>query len=160
MEKRKNDEETEEGWVQCDVCDCWVHQICGLFNKGRNKEETPYVCPMCLLNGAHPLLTQTVRRNLAFPSIEPFSGMDDSISKMGDDDEICYLEKEMYRSKVKSVQSRCVLVGNSCQRCRPESDCCKFVLQKVLYLLWPSCKPSLCSRDCCTLTNVHRVWFW
>lgn len=39
--------------MQCDVCDCWVHQICGLFNKGRNKEETPYVCPMCLLDGAH-----------------------------------------------------------------------------------------------------------
>ena len=38
--------------MQCDVCECWVHQICGLFNKGRNKEETPYVCPMCLLDGA------------------------------------------------------------------------------------------------------------
>ena len=51
LEKKKNDEETEEGWVQCDVCELWVHQICGLFNKGRNKEDTPYVCPSCLLEG-------------------------------------------------------------------------------------------------------------
>lgn len=51
LEKKKNDEETEEGWVQCDVCELWVHQICGLFNKGRNKEDTPYVCPSCLLDG-------------------------------------------------------------------------------------------------------------
>lgn len=38
--------------MQCDVCELWVHQICGLFNKGRNKEDTPYVCPSCLLEGA------------------------------------------------------------------------------------------------------------
>ena len=37
--------------MQCDVCELWVHQICGLFNKGRNKEDTPYVCPSCLLEG-------------------------------------------------------------------------------------------------------------
>jgi hypothetical protein len=36
----------EEGWVQCDSCEGWVHQICGLFNKGRNDEDMPYqVCP-------------------------------------------------------------------------------------------------------------------
>ena len=50
--KKRNDEETEEGWVQCDNCERWVHQICGLFNKGRNDEDMPYICPMCLLDGA------------------------------------------------------------------------------------------------------------
>ena len=42
--------------MQCDVCELWVHQICGLFNKGRNKEDTPYVCPSCLLEGELSLL--------------------------------------------------------------------------------------------------------
>lgn len=52
LEKKRNDEETEEGWVQCDQCERWVHQICGLFNKGRNTESTNYLCPHCLKHGA------------------------------------------------------------------------------------------------------------
>ena len=51
LEKRKNDDEQEEGWVQCDLCSAWVHMICGLFNKGRNTDEMPYHCPECLLGG-------------------------------------------------------------------------------------------------------------
>ncbi|KAK9866771.1 hypothetical protein WJX84_010523 [Apatococcus fuscideae] len=51
LEKRKNDEEQEEAWVQCDACSAWVHQICGMFNKGRNSDNVSYVCPMCLLDG-------------------------------------------------------------------------------------------------------------
>ena len=51
LEKRKNDEEQEEAWVQCDSCSVWVHQICGMFNKGRNSDAVSYVCPMCLLEG-------------------------------------------------------------------------------------------------------------
>ena len=54
LEKKRNDEETEEGWVQCDHCERWVHQICGLFNKGRNDDDMPYICLMCLLDGAPP----------------------------------------------------------------------------------------------------------
>jgi E1A/CREB-binding protein len=47
--KKKNDEEIEEGWVQCDHCNMWVHMICGLFNKGRNDKDVHYLCPDCLL---------------------------------------------------------------------------------------------------------------
>lgn len=48
LEKRKNDDEQEEGWVACDLCGAWVHMICGMFNKGRNDEDMPYHCPDCL----------------------------------------------------------------------------------------------------------------
>ena len=57
LEKRKNDDEQEEGWVACDACGAWVHMICGLFNKGRNDDDMPYHCPNCLLTGMHISLT-------------------------------------------------------------------------------------------------------
>lgn len=48
--KKKNDEVHEESWVQCDVCNRWIHQICGLFNTRQNKEHhSEYCCPLCLL---------------------------------------------------------------------------------------------------------------
>ena len=46
--KKKNNDQSEEPWVQCDICELWVHQICGLFNKGRNDAERGFVCPACL----------------------------------------------------------------------------------------------------------------
>lgn len=51
LKKKKNDEVHEENWVQCDECDRWVHQICGLFNARQNKDSgSKYVCPHCLLS--------------------------------------------------------------------------------------------------------------
>jgi len=50
LKKKKNDEVHEENWVQCDVCDRWIHQICGLFNSRQNKDNrSKYSCPKCLL---------------------------------------------------------------------------------------------------------------
>lgn len=49
LQKKKNDDEIEEGWVQCDCCESWVHMICGLFNKGKNDKNVHYLCPNCLV---------------------------------------------------------------------------------------------------------------
>jgi E1A/CREB-binding protein len=50
LKKKKNDEVHEESWVQCDICERWIHQICGLFNTRQNKEHhSEYCCPKCLL---------------------------------------------------------------------------------------------------------------
>ena len=51
LKKKKNDEVHEESWVQCDCCERWVHQICGLFNTRQNKEHhSEYFCPQCHLD--------------------------------------------------------------------------------------------------------------
>jgi len=50
LTKRKNDEVHEESWVQCDDCERWIHQICGLYNTRQDKENSnAYSCPLCLL---------------------------------------------------------------------------------------------------------------
>ena len=49
LTKRKNDETHEESWVQCDDCERWIHQICGLYNTRQDKEnKSAYSCPLCL----------------------------------------------------------------------------------------------------------------
>jgi len=50
LNKKKNDEVREESWVHCDKCNRWIHQICGLFNTRKNKDQTSeYVCPRCTI---------------------------------------------------------------------------------------------------------------
>lgn len=40
-----------ESFVQCDLCNGWIHHVCGLFNNRRNfsERDVPYVCPYCLI---------------------------------------------------------------------------------------------------------------
>jgi len=51
LAKKKNEEINAENWVQCDDCDRWLHQICGLFNPRQNTHDdsVKYTCPHCLL---------------------------------------------------------------------------------------------------------------
>ena len=50
--KKKNEEEIEEAWVECDKCEKWFHQVCALFN-GRQNEggDVSFTCPQCCLDG-------------------------------------------------------------------------------------------------------------
>lgn len=46
----KNDALPEEGWVNCDECHSWVHQICALFNGRTNRSTARFICPSCYLH--------------------------------------------------------------------------------------------------------------
>jgi E1A/CREB-binding protein len=48
VQKQRNVETQAESWVACDGCNRWVHMVCGLFNKGNNKDDTKFLCPWCL----------------------------------------------------------------------------------------------------------------
>ena len=47
LQKLRNDAIPEEGWVECDKCERWIHQVCALFNGRKNKNAVAYNCPSC-----------------------------------------------------------------------------------------------------------------
>lgn len=69
LKKKKNDEVHEESWVECEVCNHWIHQICALFNSSQNtKEHTKeYHCPHCLLKKSNEGSKAKTRSNTETP---------------------------------------------------------------------------------------------
>ena len=45
----KNDAIPEEAWVNCDECQCSVHQVCALFSDRTNRSSEKFTCPNCVL---------------------------------------------------------------------------------------------------------------
>jgi E1A/CREB-binding protein len=54
LQEFKNDAVPEEGWVNCDECKTWVHQICALFNGRTNNSSATFTCPNCYVNQLIP----------------------------------------------------------------------------------------------------------
>lgn len=51
LSRKRNQEDDEEPWVECDSCNKWFHQICVLFNSRSNVENDPaFHCPQCILS--------------------------------------------------------------------------------------------------------------
>jgi E1A/CREB-binding protein len=54
LQEFKNDAVPEEGWVNCDECKTWVHQICALFNGRTNSSSATFTCPNCYVHQLAP----------------------------------------------------------------------------------------------------------
>ncbi|CAH2033413.1 unnamed protein product [Thlaspi arvense] len=103
LEKKKNDEQVGEGWVQCDKCQAWQHQICALFNSRRNHgEATKYTCPSCYIQEVE----QGERRPLPQSTIPGAKSL--PVTSLSN-----HIEQRLFKNLKKERQERARLEGKS-----------------------------------------------
>ncbi|CAN8287932.1 unnamed protein product [Cochlearia groenlandica] len=103
LEKKKNDEQVEEGWVQCDKCLAWQHQICALFNGRKNHgEATKYTCPSCYIREVE----EGERRPLPESAIPGAKSL--PVTTLSN-----HLEQRLFKKLKKERQERARLQGKS-----------------------------------------------
>ncbi|XP_024006071.1 histone acetyltransferase HAC4 [Eutrema salsugineum] len=103
LEKKKNDEQVGEAWVQCDKCQAWQHQICALFNSRRNHgEATKYTCPNCYIQEVE----QGERRPLPQSAIPGAKSL--PVTTLSN-----HIEQRLFKNLKKERQERARLQGKS-----------------------------------------------
>jgi len=122
LKKKKNDEVHEESWVQCDECESWIHQICGLFNTRQNKEHhSKYHCPKCLLIKRKEGITAQPR---------PPSAADLPRTKLSE-----YLERHVHRKvaakKAKLAKEKAETEKISYDAAKQHLECGKVTIRQV-----------------------------
>ncbi|KAG8384530.1 hypothetical protein BUALT_Bualt04G0127500 [Buddleja alternifolia] len=102
LDKCKNIEENEEeGWVQCDKCECWQHQVCGLYNSIRDLGgKGYYICPLCRL---------AEREAIEHVSTPPAFGAQDLPRTMLSD----HIEQRLFSNLERERKQRANLEGRS-----------------------------------------------
>ncbi|KAL2335301.1 hypothetical protein Fmac_016514 [Flemingia macrophylla] len=67
LDKRTNNGESEEAWVECNKCKSWQHQICALYNNKRDLDHSAeYTCPICRLKEIENGMYVPLRKNAMF----------------------------------------------------------------------------------------------
>ncbi|RZC63095.1 hypothetical protein C5167_024863, partial [Papaver somniferum] len=101
LQKKKNNEETDEWWVQCDKCKAWQHEICALFNGRRNDgKQQKYTCDECYIG--------EVERGERNPSPQTLGAKDLPKTRLSD-----HIEMRLFKCLTQDKQERAQLNGKS-----------------------------------------------
>ncbi|KAL3629538.1 hypothetical protein CASFOL_026760 [Castilleja foliolosa] len=101
LEKCKYTDVFPEGWVQCNKCEAWQHQICALYNSKQDLEgKLDYICPFCRLSEIE------AKGHVSIPSA--FRARDLPRTKLSD-----HIEQRLFKSLERERKQRADSLGKS-----------------------------------------------